>query len=382
MDLFTLLEDRTQGYLHLLKGSKAKLPKRFMIGGEVFTPDDVDTPTGEPAQTLGELGSLHQDIISEIEETIDDDVKKYEEYFVQQVANGTFPINKIREDGERFNITLRLFQKLSRKAIWKGPKNVFQWPSWRELEKATRALAKEANIPEDDTGARAQDSVVLFSKSYQDTRSEIFTALFDDPAAEAGAVRTYYLRKILTPEGACKYGKGTTWCTATKNIKKQLSVDDLKAIVMPIISQRQGGPGLFDPFALSRSELLREWCASGQNHHYYLFTPQGTLSKEALARLPEDLQRNVLDFVAGKVDWLMNPSYYLGHAMNYIRKGLYIIELEDENPRRPILQMSQGDIMNVEDTPVTKAGLRLADFIKSAQAAVKDDELENFHHIL
>lgn len=384
MDLFTLLEDRTQGYLHLLKGSKVPLPKSVRFEGETWTADMLETPTGEPAKIIGDLDqSMHRMILDEISNVIDDEFKKYEEYFVQQVAKGYMPIDKILEDGERFNITLRLFQKLSRKAVWKGPKDIFGYDNWRTLETVTRKLAKEAQIPETGHGETDQDSILLFKKTYKDSRAELLASIYGDASDIPVEDKTYYLRKVLTPEGACKYGKGTQWCTNTKPPPKTISIDDLKVAAQSVRQQETGSKEGSELFALSRTDIIRQGLrAYGL---YDLVLPNGKINPDgrgAYERLTPGLIPEIEAIISGRSDTMMNPRWGTSTAMQYIKHGLYIIELEDNKPRRPILQLSQDQIMNVRDINVTKAGPMLGDFIRSAMAVVKDPGMKHFKNLL
>ncbi len=59
------------------------------------------------------------------------------------------------------------------------------------------------------------------------------------------------------------------------------------------------------------------------------------------------------------------PEYDRHYAHQYIKGGgLYIIEMQSPTkPRRPILQISGDQFMDVDDTPVSRLGPRLKDFL-------------------
>lgn len=142
-------------------------------------------------------------IIHLVKSIVPPELVKFEPYYMKQMIAGHLHLTRINEDSERINSTIALFVKMSRKAAWEGPKDLFKWPNWRILERQVKSFA-DKHIDYD----ASQDSEVHFTKSYQ---NNAFALLLGGPPE----ITTYWFRSVTTPEAACKYGKGTTWCTSS-----------------------------------------------------------------------------------------------------------------------------------------------------------------------
>jgi len=316
-----LLEDRSKGWLTYLMASKAPAPQSWGV------------------KTIGEAGEKYLEFI--VKETIPNlvpnDLSKYREYLAKQIASGKMPIEKLEEDKERFIKTLRLFKLLSKKAIWKGPTDIMQYKSWRGLENITLKVAREHGYDEEESvgyDKKENDSIILYKKEYGKV-DEAMSELFGSEEANQNA-KTFYLRKILTLEGSCKYGKGTQWCTSSTPPHKKLFGDDAK----------------------KKAEPYKDWDD---------YKEQGLKPEEIKA---------IKDYLAGKTDWIYNHEYFSSFMYHYILRGLFIIEAQTASYRKPVLQWSLSEWMTAKDQPITSIGKRPKQFLLEALksgAITKDD---------
>ncbi len=202
------LEAAAETYLNYFNKSSAPL---FDNNNQVVMGDwtaQHNQVTGEPhgrrqPLALKELTPEQKlAIIERIQAVIAPALVRYEQYFVRQVATGHLRTSKIEEDSERLNNTIALFIKFSRKATWEGSKSILDYPDWQVLERRVREH-EDKHIEYD-----AADSEVLFKKSYQ---NNVMSLLLGGPPE----VYTYWFRSVTTQVAACKYGKGTQWCTSS-----------------------------------------------------------------------------------------------------------------------------------------------------------------------
>lgn len=289
-DVFVLVEAPDNFYLPAFK--KAKTP---ILTSYEFKTVDLDwlgakgvmrnpttrtwlilDPTAEQKYRPLVIGDLPPEewlnIIHRVKAIVPPQFAKYEPYYMKQVVLGNLPLTKIEEDSERFNRTILLFIKFSRKAVWgEQPTDIHKFLDWRKLERLLLEF-EETHIDYD----ASKDSKILCTKQYV---NNVMSLLLGGPPE----VTIYWFREVTTPEAASKYGKGTTWCTSST------------------------------PAA------------------------RGT------------------------------PEYDQHYANSYHkRSGLYIVEMHSpKNPRRPILQISGDDFMDVNDVPVSNLGPRLRDFFKT-----------------
>lgn len=143
-------------------------------------------------------------IIQTVRAAINPQFRTYERYFMIQVAKGYLNINRIEEDAARINKTIEGFIKFARKATWTGSKNIYDYDSWRKLEQTV--VEVEEQTPE---YIKENESQILFTKRYE---NDVLAMLLADEGEQPEVFQLWF-RKILTGQAACKYGKGTTWCT-------------------------------------------------------------------------------------------------------------------------------------------------------------------------
>lgn len=387
MQLFTLYEDRTQGFIHLLRGSKVPIKKQtddsIAIGN-----DSIDDFEFVPDMTIGSLPTeILNMIIMKADNVLEPKLVKYKEYVIQQIANGNLPIDKITEDAGRFNQIVGLFQKLSRKALWKGPKNIFGYENWKQLESLVIKLAREYNLHDkekSEDGSDVKDGTLLFKKTYQTGHVDVLNALFGE--SNPLQTKTFYLRKINTPEGACKYGKGTKWCTSVTLPQKFIDEQYINKwystkakILGHVLAHFAGEVGIASRTSLL-SVLLTTWNIGIDEDGRIAFAGEAHNKRQIQDSndpMMVKMAKSVDDYLSGKSDVVMNPEYAKGTASTYLRGGgLFIIELENENGRRPIMQFADSQAKMDQDWEVLKFGTQLTDFIKSAAAAATDESIK------
>lgn len=173
--------------------------------------DSLNTRSGSMAVNRGSLVMKMKDlpqeerlkIVHAVKAIVPPEFVKYEPYYMSQAIGGKLPLDfRLREDGSRLTRTIQLFIKFSRKAIWDGEKDLFKYPDWRLLERKLMDM-EESYIDYDETA----DSEVMFTKKYV---NNAISLLLGGPPE----VTTYWFRTVANPEAACKYGKGTQWCTS------------------------------------------------------------------------------------------------------------------------------------------------------------------------
>lgn len=218
-----------------------------------------------------------QEIVDRIRSIVPAEQKKFAPYYLYQVAKGHLQPDRIAEDQYRISNTISKFIKLSRKKAWEGSKNLYDYDDWRQLEQT---------VKDNDTADYKNESKsnVIYTKKYVDNNAAIAAQLLGKPLDEVPYVQ-YWIRKILTAEDAYKYGRGTTWCTAT------------------------------------------------------------------------------------------DPKKCDKHPFN-VYGLLYIIEKKtNDTSRRPILQVSNQQVMNKTDQPIGRVGKALASFIRDALPSLKSHQI-------
>lgn len=165
-------------------------------------------------RTLGQFDDDElMSILKEIMSVVPPQQQKFTRYYVYQVAAGHLPLRRIKEDAVRFSQTIDDFKVLSKKREWTGSRNIFDFDDWRKLETALLKLKNAAQPAADDT----QHAIVLYTDKFGaigHKNAVLVAELMGLPPPEQKWVQ-FWLRKILTPEGSSKYGKGTQWCTNT-----------------------------------------------------------------------------------------------------------------------------------------------------------------------
>lgn len=302
-DRAVLMEAPDAFYLTAFNKAQAPIPAGYDLShlgfvhgiGFVNPPADARTggpPTGamnawvrpgeERTGYVAKFKDLPQEerlkIIHRVKAIVPPELVKYEPYYMNQVISGNLNLVRMEEDSQRFASTIMGFIKMSRKAAWEGPKDLFKYPNWRLLEREVKDFS-DKHIDYD----ASQDSEVYLTKKYVNNAVSL---LLGGPPE----VTIYWFRSVTSPEAAAKYGKGTTWCTSSTP------------------------------------------------------EPRGT------------------------------AGYDQHYAHHYVKSGgLYIIEMQSPTkPRRPILQISGDQFMDVNDVPVSRIGPRLQDFFKEVLSVAGD----------
>lgn len=280
--------------------------------------------------------------IESIKHFLEKDNIQYLEYVALQLAKNTLNYQRIQEDMPRMNIMFKLFKHYSKKQKWKSenPTDIFKFPNWRNLEIKLLELAEsegmqaEDNIEINDT---REHSIILFEKAYTDENSEIFQALL---GIEPTPQKIYRLRKILTPEGAVKYGRGTTWCTTTP-LPFKYYTETTKHLI---------------PRDIDRAK-------------YYTHVPSARTewAKEATER-----------YKSGNIKGLINFQYLTHAALTYLENehGLTIVELIRNGIRKPVIQYTDDQMMTQLDQPIINFGKTMRDFLTSACEAIPPKDAE------
>ena len=132
----------------------------------------------------------------------------YIEWVLNHIRNNKI---NIPEDSERINLLLSDFiarkTRLVEKDILKYDPDSLEI-ALKEINTLTRGQRSSKDY-------KKQLSVILFTKSYIDKNMAILGNILGKQANQG--TKTFWLRKILTVEGAVQYGKGTEWCTSSSN---------------------------------------------------------------------------------------------------------------------------------------------------------------------
>lgn len=159
------------------------------------------------------LGQFEDDelynLIEQVRQLVPQHQRKFAPYYIYQVARGNLVLSRLAEDGYRLNKTIDAFIKASRKAAWTGSKNLYDYNNWRELEQ----MLADHGLGDFGEQEDVQHSKILYTETFVDRNALVVAELLGEPIDEPPFVR-YWLRRILTSQGAYKYGRGTQWCTA------------------------------------------------------------------------------------------------------------------------------------------------------------------------
>ncbi len=187
------MQTGTKALLALLRSSSA--PAGFFAQGPLKGQDDQILTT----------------IIQKVRESVPPALEKFFPYYIRQIAKGKLSLWTFNDDKERLEKTLDAFVKASRKATWTASKNIYDHQDWKVLE---RELLDFGAFNDDYGAPQEEMSVILHTKTIIDKNKFLMAKLAGIPMEKPPQV-TYWFRKILTVQGAIKYGKGTTWCTAS-----------------------------------------------------------------------------------------------------------------------------------------------------------------------
>jgi hypothetical protein len=143
-------------------------------------------------------------IIHLVKSVVPPELIKYEPYFMIQAVNGKLPLDEwLHPTADVLSGVIASFIKFSRKSIWgQRSKDIFKYTNWWTLKKELEEIQKSYV-----DYSQASDSKILHTKKY--FNNVISLLLGGQPE-----VTTYWFRSVLNPEAACKYGKGTKWCTS------------------------------------------------------------------------------------------------------------------------------------------------------------------------
>ena len=200
LSFLTILNETRPDKFYLTAFNKSTVP----VLGSIKT-DSAGTMSPVLLKDLSTEARL--ELIQRIKRIVPAELTKYEPYFVSQVMQGNLKLNKIEEDSERLVNAINWFVRLSRKANWEGPTDLFKWPDWRLLERKVTEFA-DKNVDYDEVGA--DESEMLYKKSYE---NNALSLVLGGPPE----ITTYWFRSVKTPRAATKYGKGTQWCTSSNS---------------------------------------------------------------------------------------------------------------------------------------------------------------------
>lgn len=222
-NILVLIEasDTESSLLNILAASDANINpnavKKFirdeLVLGEISNIDNIEYIKHLPLNVLKSIIAYVTNIIRN-----DRNILKYRPYFIIQIAKGNLKLSKLGEDLPQYIETIRKFAVLSKKKSWSHSRNIYEYDNIHDLVAKTLDFSERVRESESFN----KDSIILFTSEYHSSNSNAIEIanLLGLPAEDKIIVtRTYWLRRILTMNGAVKYGKGTQWCTSSKPVE-------------------------------------------------------------------------------------------------------------------------------------------------------------------
>ena len=313
--LFEDVESRMHHMLQILLGKKSRWPHK-------------DKPNAE---------ELAKNYVREIAQFDPTTGKNYMMFITGQTAKGLI---RLPEDGVMLKETLEKFMNFSRKANWKHPKDVMQYPHWRELQKMVGEYEKE-------TAAKAATSTegILITKA-----KEGATKVLEMMVKGVSGLHKFEVVKVATPASVAVFGKGTQWCTSWQhdnNIYTTVKADQLPSIIQNMTKRREANPD--NPWINQTPERAQQIVSDLNN---------GDLNKR-------DIKVPNVDRLDSS---LRNAKHYLGGG------PMYIIYKNGE----PYIQMTNSarDLKNVEDANLKTTSATLAAIFRAMMGQQQPPDVE------
>lgn len=274
--------------------------------------------------------------------------KNYMQFLTKQLANLGI---RLPEDGPLLKETLQKFMEYSRKAAWKQPKDIMQYPHWRELQKAVGEYEKSpAFMFRVGSQAKATENL-LATKAKEGAE-----LIVDLDAKTYSGLTNYKVWKCSTPIAVSMFGKGTQWCTSwmnDSNIYSSVRPQDLESAITNVVTG-------------SKDQYNRE--SESDN-------PWANLTPETARQIISDLNGGDLTKKEIKVPNPARLGSSLRTAKNYLNGGpMYIIYKNDA----PYIQLTHdgSQIMNVEDSRLKTISGALAVVLKEMMGVPQSPEAE------
>lgn len=352
LEVFASSEAKMQDLLKILLSKKSiwlHKQLRSKAGPHHLSPDEraFASPEGQDiAQKAFEKRSeptVTPEIQAKAEKTIRDVAQwdpttksdidgSYMHYIVSQIAKDALILP---EDGTPLKEALQTFVKASRRPNWTGPKDVFQFGNWRDLQKQTQEWQEKQMA----SGITSESE---WTKKAKEGVNKICDIEFETTAGKEPGKYQYAVYEMKTPVGVFVYGRGTRWCTST-SLYTTIKPNELDKTL----------------------DLLVGKGSSYETGNYYNI--QGDVPGDPWAgRSKEEFLQTVKELNGGNLKQnelkVPNPHYrgYLKNAMNYLKDGpLYTVFRNG----KPYMQLNSAanQIMDTGDVSLrlTSPGLAI-----------------------
>ena len=242
--------------------------------------------------------------------------KNYMTFVVRELGSGRI---RLPEDGPHLKRALEVFSANSKRKEWKGPRDVMQFPSWRELQKVASDFEEASNsltVPQTET--EYVKKAKLGAEKIVDLNMETLN----------GPVN-YVVVRPHTPEAVTVYGRGTRWCTSAP-LYHLRPVAQLEQEIKSILSQKAGERN-----------------------------PWSGLDENAIRGIINNINGGTIE---GKKEVKTPNSYYvnaIGTAQSYLRHGPMFVIFRNG---KPVYQLTGngGEIRADDDRALQKPGSGLA----------------------
>lgn len=323
--LFEDVESRMHHLLQILLGKKSAWPYK-------------DQPDAEEKA---------KNLLREVSQYDPTQGKNYMQFLTKQIAASGI---RLPEDGPLLKETLEKFMEYSRKAAWKQPKDIMQYPHWRELQKAIGEYEKSpAFMFRVSSQAKATENLLAVKAK------EGVELIVDIDAKTFSGLTNFKVWQCRTPIAVSMFGKGTQWCTSWMNdgnIYKTVKPQEVEAAITSLAQNRDFG---------------YRGAVEGN--------PWANLTPESARQIVMDLNNGDLSKKEVKIPNPDRLNSSLSTAKNYLEGGpMYIIYKNDA----PYIQLTHdgSQIMNVEDSRLKTISSALAVVLKEMMGVPQSPEAE------